>query len=249
MTTYAVVMTLAIGAAVLILIALWWRLDSAGGRWERRWVALGGSFTSAPGRPSWVSAITIPGRPVEAIDLTASGATLVDVLAGQLGPALAARPAVAVIWVGPDDLLMGRPLPAFLTDLRHVIERCREDGVAVVVVGMPRMSWSADITGRRPERAMAPARTQWQIGIAEVARYAGAELILPERADADQTALGRTGPWTLLADPARKVLARRLAAVISRGMDRSRLVGDLFDGRDGPGDPVVRRRLGLPPIR
>jgi hypothetical protein len=242
-------MALAIGAAVLVLLAIWWRMGAAGGQRERRWVALGGSFTTAPGRPSWVSAVRLPGRPVEAIDLTAPGATLVDVLSAQLGPALAARPAVAVIWVGPDDLLNGRPLPALLADLGHVIDRCREEGVAVIVVGMPRVGWPQGLRGRRPERVMATVHGEWRTGIADVARHGGAELLPPERGDDAPPALVRDGRWTLLTDPARNAVADRLADAITTAMRRGVAVDALLDGHDGPGDPVVRRRLGLPPLR
>ncbi len=249
MTTYAVVMAIVVGAGVLVLLAIWWRTGPTGDRRERRWVALGGSFTAAPGRPSWVSGVTLAGRPVEAIDLTAPGATLADVLSGQLGPALAARPTVVVVWVGPDDLLHGRPLPRFLADLGHLIDRCREDGVAVVLLGLPPVAWPADLRGRRPERVMAAAHAEWRRGLIEIARYGGADLVDPARVGGDEAVLVREGRWTLLADGVRGDLGPRLADVIRRSMRSGATPGALKDGQDGPADPVVRRRLGLPPLR
>ena len=247
MTTYRVVVTLVIGAVVLTLLAIW--VLSAARRSPTgapRWVALGASFTVTAGQPSWVSAVRPSVREIEGIDLTSPGAGVAAVVAAQLGPALAAHPSVAVIWVGTDDLLRGRPLGHFLADMRHVIERLRSAGSAVVLVGLPDLRWEqTGGSGRRPDKALRPRLTEWRSGLDELARATGVDLLTPRHPF--PLTVTRRGDRVDLAESDRMAFG----AIVTRAVERALASGSAVVAPDAadPEDPVVRRRLGLPPIR
>lgn len=247
-TTYWTVVLIVIGAALLVLLAIWHQLDPAGRRGDRRWVALGNSFTAKPGSRSWVAAITLP-RPAECIDLTSPGASIADVISGQLGPARAAGPLVAVIWVGAADLLHGRPLVGFLRDLASVIGQLQRQGCAVLVVEVAGAALPDDRSGKPLARSLGRALADWQSRIRETCQATGARLISIGPGTDEPPALRLDGPVILMDAPVLERVGQALRGPVGELLrDGGGLAGAAGDW-DEPADPVARQRLGFPPVR
>lgn len=248
MTTYWTVIALVIGAAILVVLALWHRMAPGRSGQPPRWVALGTSFTANPGMRSWVDAIDV-GRNIEGIDLTMAGATVSDVVAGQLGPALAARPAVAVIWLGASDLLFGTPLTTFLRDLSSVVWRLQQQGCRVLLIGFPG-ELSAPIGHRR--NPLAGAIDAMRTGLRETARLSGATLVaVPATTEPGGVSknLQVSGPVLWLEPSVLEAVGHVISPVLVQALCEGQTTGSLLAEWDEPADPVHRHRLGLPPVR
>ena len=251
LTTYWVVIALVIGAAVLVLLAFWHHLAPVDSRRDRRWVALGTSFTPSPGLRSWVAAIDV-GSGAEGIDLTAPGATLSGMQAGQLGPALAARPSVAVIWLGASDLLFGTPLMPFLRELTVSVGRLQQEGCQVLLIGLPEMISLPVRSGRSRKDPMAASVAALRSGLRETAELTGSILIdVPVVAPADRAAsrLQVEGPVVWLDADLLDAVGRVISPVLADALRGGDASGGPAGDWDEPADPVQRRRLGLPPVR
>jgi len=250
-TTYWTVIALVIGAALLVVLAFWHRMAPDGSRLPPRWVALGTSFTAKPGMRSWVGAIDV-GPDTEGIDLTMAGATVSDVAAGQLGPALAARPSIAVIWLGASDLLFGTPLTTFLRDLSSVIGRLQQQGCRVLLLGLPEMMSEPSASGRRRRNPLDRAITGMRAGLRETARLTGATLVEDPAAGGPGSvtkALQVSGPVVWLDSSVLEAVGLAVSPVLVQALrDGQTGEGSIADW-DEPADPVQRRRLGLPPVR
>ena len=250
MTTYWVVIAIVMGAAALILLTFWYQLAPGGPGRNRRWVAMGTSFTSGPCVRSWVAGIDI-GVGAEGIDLTIAGATLADVIAGQLGPALAARPSAVVLWVGASDLLFGTPLPGFLRDLTTVIGRIQRQGCQVLMVGLPDLGTDVPAKLRR-RNALAGTSETWRTGLRDVAELTGSALILvPAGAEAGPRSgtVRVTGPVPWIDPIMHTTVAGIVSSVLRQALRDGRYPAGPSEQWDEPADPVQRRRLGLPPVR
>ncbi|CAA9570470.1 MAG: hypothetical protein AVDCRST_MAG33-2478 [uncultured Thermomicrobiales bacterium] len=248
MTTYWTVVVIVIGAALLVLLAIWHRLDPGGGRRQRRWVALGNAFSPTPGARSWAASIGLA-QLAEGIDLTSPGAGIADVVAGQLGPALAARPSVAVIWVGAADLLHGRPLVGFLRDLASVIGQLQRRGCAVLVVELTGAVPPGPGSGRPLARSFSRTLAEWESAIRDTCRVTGARLVRVEPGQGASPVLRLAGPLVSIEaaelERVGRALAGPIGASLRGGAGSSWASGDW----DEPADPVLRARLGLPPVR
>lgn len=251
MTTYWTVIALVIGAALLVVLAFWHRMAPDGSRQPPRWVALGTSFTAKPGMRSWVGAIDV-GPNTEGIDLTMAGAMVSDVVAGQLGPALAARPSVAVIWLGASDLLFGTPLPAFLRDLSSVVGRLQQQGCRVLLIGLPEMRSELSAPGRRRRDPLDGAINGMRTGLRETARLTGATLVeVPAARELGSVTkpLQATGPVLWLDPSVLDAVGHVISPVLAQALREGQTTGSSLAEWDEPADPVQRNRLGLPPVR
>jgi hypothetical protein len=85
--------------------------------------------------------------------------------------------------------------------------------------------------------------------MADVAHHLGVTLVTPGEPGADHPVLIRDGHWTVLPEPARIDLGTRLAPLIHRALRSGGRSETLIGDQSEPADPVVRRRLGLPPLR
>lgn len=247
MTTYWTVVLMVTGAALLVVLAIWFQIDPGGRRRNRRWVALGSSGTAGPGQRSWVASI-VTDRPAEAIDLTTPGATLADLRSSQLGPALAANPSVAVIWLGAGDLLHGLPLTTFQRELSGVVGQLQRHGCQVLLVALPSFRVGSERSGRR-HGTLCGAIRQWQAAIDATARLTGLTLVSPGSDLPAGAVANVSGPVVWFDEAVLSNVGHRISPALDRmlGSASSWTAGP--DQWDEPADPVVRRRLGLPPVR
>ena len=250
LTTYWTVVALVIGAAVLVVLAFWHHLAPGDARRDRRWVALGTSFTSTPGVRAWATAIDV-GPDVEGIDLTVPGATVSGMVAGQLGPALTAKPSAAVIWLGATDLLFGTPLTLFLRELTAAIGRLQRQGCAVLLVDLPYLPSASGRSGGQRKDPMAGATETVRTALRETAQLTGAIFVdIPTTPAGGATTGARvTGPVVWLEQTILDAVGRAVSPILATALrDGSSLEGSVA-AWDEPADPVQRRRLGLPPVR
>ena len=247
-TTYWTVVLLVFAAVLLVLLAIWFRLDAGRRRPERRWVALGSSGTARPGQRSWVAAIPA-GLPAEAIDLTAPGATLAEVRASQVGPALAANPTVAVLWIGASDLLHGVPLPAFQRELADIVAQFQRHGCQVLLVGLPAFRIESVRPPRRRGGVVADSITQWQAGIVATARLTRATLVDPDDDRATESVVRLDGSVVWFNEAVLDAVGQRIGPVLDQILREPPEPVSGPGQWDEPADPVARRHLGLPPVR
>ncbi len=85
-------------------------------------------------------------------NLCVSGARVADVVAGQLAPAVAARPAVVTLGIGINDVTRGTDLAQFRGAYERVAEALAGTGARVVVVNVPDLSLSPLAQGDETRR-------------------------------------------------------------------------------------------------
>lgn len=85
----------------------------------------------------WASQLIVPGAQIRSIGLP--GGTVAAVRQSLLPQALAARPAVAVVAVGGQDLLDGVAQEDFKRDLNAIAFYLKESGTKVYLVDLPRL--------------------------------------------------------------------------------------------------------------
>lgn len=108
-----------------------------------RIVFLGDSSITAPGvvplDHCWPRQLAIhlsDRHHVEARSVALGGSKARDVLAAQVGPALALEPDIAYVSVGSNDALRGTPVGRFEREYRRVVERLHADVPAIALSGI-----------------------------------------------------------------------------------------------------------------
>jgi lysophospholipase L1-like esterase len=109
------------------------------------------------------------GVPVALENLAVSGAQVADVLGGQLGPALAARPALATLGIGINDVTHGTDPARFARDYDRVAAALAGTGALVLAVNVLDLSRSPVIPGDDLRRAVRGRILAVNAGIAEAA--------------------------------------------------------------------------------
>jgi acyl-CoA thioesterase I len=70
------------------------------------------------------------------VNLGVSGATAADVIAGQLARAVALRPTLVTLSIGPNDITGGRSAEQYERDVERILKRLRGETEAVVVINL-----------------------------------------------------------------------------------------------------------------
>lgn len=122
---------------VVLVLSLAGAVPSA--RAEVLYVAIGGTYAfdgaPRPGDPARLASRL--GQAVRVVDLTVPGATAFHVRASQLERAIALRPRLVTLAVGPADVVDGASLASFARDLHVVTELLRKAGATVVISTLP----------------------------------------------------------------------------------------------------------------
>ena len=117
------------------------------------------------------------GRPLRLVNLCVSGATVADLAAGQLEPALAARPAVFTLGIGINDVMRGTQLASFARDYERVAAALAGTGAEVLVVNVPDLARSPLALDDEARRALHARVEGVNACIAETARRHGFALV------------------------------------------------------------------------
>jgi lysophospholipase L1-like esterase len=110
-------------------------------------------------------------------NLCVSGARAADVVAGQLAPAVAARPGVVTLGIGINDVTRGTDLADFRRDYERVAEALAGTGARVVVVNVPDLSRSPLAQGDETRRLVRRRVEAVNEAIAAAARRRGFVLV------------------------------------------------------------------------
>jgi acyl-CoA thioesterase I len=110
-------------------------------------------------------------------NLGLAGATAADLVALQLRPAVALRPHLVTISIGPNDLTQGRPVEAYESDLHNILDTLARQTTAVIVVNLlPDLALAPAFTPE--ERAqVGPLTTAFNEALTRQARRHDAELV------------------------------------------------------------------------
>lgn len=161
------------------------------------YVALGASDAVGIGaaRPTdegWVPLVAA-GLPDNArlVNLGVSGATLTEIIAGQLPIATDAAPRWVTLWPGPNDFRNGVPLDRFTAQLDQILAALRPPGATddparrVAVLNLPDLRAIPVFASVAPDTLDARVR-QWNAAIAAtVARHADYAILVDLYADRD----------------------------------------------------------------
>lgn len=164
-----------------------------------RYVAIGDSFTEGIGDEradgsvrGWADRVaeglaTSTGEPVGYANLAIRGRKLGPIVDQQLAAALALEPTLMTFNGGGNDIMRRHvDMPALMTLSRHVVERCREAGVTLVVLAGP------DPTSRIPMGRVVHSRGE--LLTVDIARLTG-EFELTFVDMWHDREIGRSGCW------------------------------------------------------
>jgi len=116
----------------------------------------------------------LPGR-VSLMKLGISGASAGEIRRQLLPRAVAARPDVAVLWTGVNDVVWGGQLQAYRRDLDAIVGGLAGTGARVYVVNLPDVT---QLPAVRPHAALlGPVLGHWQTAVREVAKAHGAHTV------------------------------------------------------------------------
>jgi lysophospholipase L1-like esterase len=186
------VVTIVLGALALALLAA---CSASGERTPRLpadrqapvlYVALGDSTVEGVGASG--EATTYVGRlaarlreiypAARSVNLGVAGATSADVLNGQLERALALRPDLVTLSVGPNDVTRRVPVERYEAHMRAILERLTRETRAVVVVNLlPDLALTPRFRGQPEEPAVARATLAFNEALRRAARAYPVEVV------------------------------------------------------------------------
>jgi lysophospholipase L1-like esterase len=112
------------------------------------------------------------------VNLGVGGATAADVVRGQLRKAIALRPALVTLSVGPNDITQDRSLSAFARDVERILDALARDTDAVVVVNLiPDMTVTPRFRGTDAEARVRDRVVAQNDILAAQARALGVEVV------------------------------------------------------------------------
>src|SRR5439155_1182455 len=111
-------------------------------------------------------------------NLGVGGATSADVLARQLEPAIASRPDLVTLSVGPNDITEGVPLAAYTRNMDAILARLAATTPAVIVVSLlPDLAVTPRFRGHEAEALVGRRSVEFNDALARVAKRHGAQIV------------------------------------------------------------------------
>jgi acyl-CoA thioesterase-1 len=110
-------------------------------------------------------------------NLSANGATSADVLGEQLPQALALRPHLVTLSVGPNDLTSGVSVDQFQDNVDRILTALRETGAVVVINLLPDLAVTPRFRTSRWRDAVERTTAEYNRALEAVARRNGAQLV------------------------------------------------------------------------
>lgn len=112
------------------------------------------------------------------LNLGVSGATAADVLASQLQRAVALRPDLVTLSIGPNDITQGRPAEQYERDLEIILRTLARETAAVVVLNLiPDMAVTPRFRGTEHVAAVGRRVVRFNEALSRQARAFGAEAV------------------------------------------------------------------------
>lgn len=111
-------------------------------------------------------------------NLGVGGATSADVRGRQLDRAIALRPHLVTLAIGPNDITTQVPLAAYAQNLETILGRLRRETTAVVVVNLiPDLAVTPRFRGRPHQQAIGRLTIAFNDALERASRAHGAELV------------------------------------------------------------------------
>jgi acyl-CoA thioesterase-1 len=111
-------------------------------------------------------------------NLGVGGATSADVLVRQLEPAIASRPDLVTLSVGPNDITERVPLAAYTRNVDAILARLAANTRAVIVVNlMPDLAVTPRFRGQEAEALVGRRSVEFNDALARVAKRHGAQIV------------------------------------------------------------------------
>jgi len=111
-------------------------------------------------------------------NLGVGGATSADVLARQLEPAIASRPDLVTLSVGPNDITERVPLAAYTRNMEAILARLAATTPAVIVVSLlPDLAVTPRFRGHEAEALVGRRSVEFNDALARVAKRHGAQIV------------------------------------------------------------------------
>ena len=111
-------------------------------------------------------------------NLGVGGATSADVLARQLEPAIASRPDLVTLSVGPNDITERVPLAAYTRNMDAILARLAASTPAVIVVSLlPDLAVTPRFRGQEAEELVGRRSVEFNDALARMAKRHGAQIV------------------------------------------------------------------------
>ena len=112
------------------------------------------------------------------LNLGVGGATAADVVEGQLGRAVAVRPDIVTLSIGPNDITGGRAVAEYERDLQTIFRTLLSETVAVVVVNLiPDLTVTPRFRGREEAATIGRRVVLFNQALRRQARAHGMEIV------------------------------------------------------------------------
>lgn len=113
-----------------------------------------------------------------ALNLGVAGATSADVVASQLPRAVALRPTLVTVSIGPNDLTGGVPAGEYARNVDTIFRRLRDETGAVVITNLlPDLAATPRFRGTADEAAVGRLTVEFNAVLATAARRHGVEVV------------------------------------------------------------------------
>ena len=155
--------------------------------------AVGVGTASGGGYPERLAARLRPSFPrLTLLNLGESGATTSDMIADQVPRAVRARPALATIGIGINDVGLQMPDAAFAVNLEEIVVLLRQAGTPLVICNIPDLALSPAIARLVPRSIYEKrielfnehiAASAARHGLTLIDLYGWSREVLPQRAD------------------------------------------------------------------
>jgi hypothetical protein len=183
--SYWVVMAIVVIAIIAVMIAIELEPDEpdvVGEDSERRpvWVALGSNALapSADSDSHWPELIRQEfGDRIIAYDFTRFGATADEVQRDGLEAAIAAKPDVVSLLIGPDDFRDAENLNLFERRLWHILSTLTREFATPILTTLPDLTTLPSLAAEDDAVVLTEERQSWNVAITRLCSVARAELI------------------------------------------------------------------------
>jgi len=232
--SYWFVMAIVVIALIAVLIAITLepdepKVDAAHSVGRPVWVALG-SQARAPtvnaeqSGESWVDQIRQEfGEHIISYDFTRFGATAAEIQRDSLESAIAVRPDVVTLLIGPDDFHDAEPIEVFERRLWIILSAIRQVNALPILSTLPDVTTLPSLAAEDDASLLSDERASWNVAIARLSAASHAELIEFNEVDQNGESLFTESSGRFLLTPTgHQWFAARMIGAMRERIDVSR---------------------------